>query len=93
MWWATEPYHAVVYFAPETRDVCTAIGLKGFWMGYFAGRAAPMGPVTPAVVHATFFNFAPGMVARAIPDAWAIAAPEAEKNTDSRPASSGSHLR
>jgi hypothetical protein len=76
MWWATEPYHAVVYFAPETRDACTAIGLKGFWMGYFAGRAAPMGPVPPAVVQATFFNFAPAMVARAIPDAWALAAPE-----------------
>jgi hypothetical protein len=75
MWWATEPYHAVVYFAPETREAYTAIGLKGFWMGYFASRAAPMGPVPPAVVQATFYNFAPGMVARAIPDAWARVAP------------------
>ncbi len=75
MWWATEPYHAVVYFAPETREACTAIGLKGFWMGYFAGRAAPMGPVPPTVVQATFFNFAPAMVARAIPDAWTRATP------------------
>jgi len=76
MWRITEPYHAVVYITPETRDACTAIGLEGFWMGYFASRAAPMGPVPPAVVQATFYNFAPGMVARAIPDAWALAAPE-----------------
>ena len=41
MWRITEPYHAVVYFTPETRDACAAIGLKGFWMGYFASRAAP----------------------------------------------------
>ncbi len=44
-------------------------------MGYFAGRAAPMGPVMPAVVHATFFNFAPSMTARALPDAWTLADP------------------
>jgi hypothetical protein len=75
MWRATEPYHAVVYFAPETREAYGAIGLKGFWMGYFASRAAPMGSVPPAVVQATFYNFAPGMVARAIPDAWTRAAP------------------
>ena len=30
MWWATEPYHAVVYFAPEAREADTGIGLKGF---------------------------------------------------------------
>jgi hypothetical protein len=76
MWWATEPCHAVVYFARETSEAYTAIGLKGFWMGYFASRAAPMGPVPPAVVQATFYNFAPGMVGRAIPDAWARATPE-----------------
>ena len=75
MWWATEPCHAAVYFAPEAREAYTAIGLKGFWMGYFASRAAPMGPVPAGVVQATFYNFAPGMVARAIPDAWARAAP------------------
>ena len=75
LWWATEPCHAAVYFAPEAREAYTAIGLKGFWMGYFASRAAPMGPVPAAVVQATFYNFAPGMVARAIPDAWARAAP------------------
>jgi len=45
-------------------------------MGYFAGRAAPMGAVPSAVVEATFYNFAPCMVSRAIPDAWGFATPE-----------------
>lgn len=39
-------------------------------MGYFASRAAPMGEVSAAVVGATFYNFHPSMVQRAIPDAW-----------------------
>jgi hypothetical protein len=75
LWSALEPYHAVVYFAPEVIDAMKALGLKGFWMGYFAGRAAPMGPVPAPVVTATFFNFHPTMVARAIPDAWSYASP------------------
>ncbi len=76
LWLAIEPVHAVVYFDEGCRDSMADVGLRGFWMGYFAGRAAPLGPVGPDVVAATFFNFEPGMVARAIPDAWAIAAPE-----------------
>lgn len=75
LWWALEPYHAVVYFAPDAKSTYEAIGLKGFWMGYFASRAAPLGPVPAAVVTATFFNFHPAMVARAIPDAWQLATP------------------
>ncbi len=76
-WWlALEPVHAVVYFDEGCRASMADLGLRGFWMGYFAGRAAPLGPVGPEVVAATFFNFAPGMVARALPDAWAIAGPD-----------------
>lgn len=91
MWRATEPYHAIVYFAPEVRDALAGVGLKGFWMGYFAGRAAPLGPVPAAVVQATFFNFAPAMVARAIPDAWALASPATI--TDARLAAIDTALR
>ena len=75
LWWALEPYHAVVYFAPDAKATYEAIGLKGFWMGYFASRAAPLGPTPAEVVTATFFNFHPAMVARAIPDAWRLADP------------------
>jgi hypothetical protein len=67
--------HAVTYFAPECEQAFKDVGLRGFWMGYFAGRAAPMGPVTAPVVSATFFNFHPAMVERAIPDAWTFASP------------------
>lgn len=75
LWWALEPYHAVVYFAPDAKATYEAIGLKGFWMGYFASRAAPLGPVPAEVVTAAFFNFHPTMVARALPDAWQLATP------------------
>src|SRR5436305_3229633 len=73
MWRALEPYHGVTYFTEESRETFKDVGLRGFWMGYFAGRAAPMGPVGPGVVTATFFGFRHGMVARALPDAWTFA--------------------
>ncbi|ETX02463.1 MAG: hypothetical protein ETSY1_03450 [Candidatus Entotheonella factor] len=66
----------MVYFAPDAKATYEAIGLKGFWMGYFASRAAPLGPVPAEVVTATFFNFHPAMVTRAIPDAWQLATPD-----------------
>jgi hypothetical protein len=75
-WKVLEPYHALVYFAPEAREAYKEIGLKGFWMGYFASRAAALGQVSPEVVAATFYNFHPRMVSRAIPDAWKFATPE-----------------
>ena len=43
---------------------------------YFAGRAAPLGPVGAGVVTASFFNFAPSFVARAIPGVWELITPE-----------------
>jgi hypothetical protein len=76
MWTVYEPVHAITYFAPEARQSYEDAGLRGYWRGYFAGRAAPLGPVNAAPVTATFFNFAPGMVSRALPDVWQRAAPE-----------------
>jgi hypothetical protein len=76
LWRVFEPYHAITYFSPETTAAFKAAGLKGFWMGYFAGRSAPMGAVGPGLVTATFYNFAPKMVSRAIPDAWNYATPQ-----------------
>jgi hypothetical protein len=75
MWRVFDTLHAVTYFAPEADEEFRASGLKGFWMGYFAGRSAPMGAVEPAVATATFYNFAPKMAARALPDAWGFASP------------------
>ena len=76
MWQLLEPVHAVVYFAPETRAAYAEAGLKGGWMGYFASRSAAMGAVPPEMVIATFYNFHPKMVRRAIPDAWTFSMPE-----------------
>ncbi|MGW2600268.1 SCO6745 family protein [Streptomyces klenkii] len=78
---AVEPLHAVVYFAPEPAAAARALGLPSWWMGYFAGRVAPLGPLGPAPVAAMFHVFAPAMVARSLPDAWAYASPEAVLET------------
>jgi hypothetical protein len=71
-----EPLHSHVYFAPETDERLTAIGIRPGRMVYFAGRAAAMGAVGPGVVTATFSNFAPSLVARHVPRAWTLADPE-----------------
>jgi len=76
--WATlETLHDVTYFAPQVRSAGIAMGLRGYWMTYFAWRAAPLGPVPAAPVVAMFAGFHPGTVARALPDAWSRATPEA----------------
>jgi hypothetical protein len=76
MWQTLEPVHAVVYFAPEARDAYARAGLKGGWMGYFASRSAAFGAAPEELVIATFYNFHPDMVRRAIPDAWTFSTPE-----------------
>ena len=75
-WQALEVVHILSYFAPETRQATDALGLKGYWMGYFGCRAAPLGAVSAATVTATFHNFHPAMVERAVPDVWTYATPE-----------------
>lgn len=77
LWRLLEPIHGVLYFSPEAKARFEDIGLKGYWMGYFASRSAPMGPVGPEVVLATFYVFHESLVFRALPDAWRLASPEA----------------
>jgi hypothetical protein len=77
MWSLYEPVHVVTYFAPQPREAYEAAGLRGYWRGYFAGRSAPLGAVGAGAVVATFYGFAPQMVARALPDVWSRATPEA----------------
>jgi hypothetical protein len=72
-----EPIHLVTYFADEPTDALMALGLRNYWDGYFAGRAAPLGLVPAAVVHAVFYNFADGEAARHIPRVWRTVTPEA----------------
>ena len=72
-----EPIHLVTYFSDEPTDALMALGLRNYWDGYFAGRAAPLGRVPAEVVDAVFYNFADGEVARHIPRVWDKATPEA----------------
>jgi hypothetical protein len=76
MWRLYEPIHAITYFAPETKAATDALGLRGGWMSYFGCRAAPLGAASAALVTATFYNFHPAMVARAVPDVWGYATPD-----------------
>jgi hypothetical protein len=73
-----DPIHLVAYQADEPNDALQALGLRNnYWDGYFAGRAAPLGLAPAEVVHAVFYNFADGEVARHIPRVWDITTPEA----------------
>lgn len=77
LWTLLEPIHAVTYFSPEPLGALKEAGYRGFWMGYFAGRGAPLGAASAELVHALFYNFTLEHVARALPDAWSFAPPAA----------------
>ena len=72
-----EPVALVTFFADEPTDELMALGLRNVWDCYFAGRAAPLGRVSAEVVHAIFYNFADGEVARHIPRVWDTVTPDA----------------
>jgi hypothetical protein len=73
-----EPIGVIPYSADEPNQAMFALGFTNYWDTYFAGRAAPLGSTVPAgVVHALFYNFAPGEVARHIPRVWSTTTPEA----------------
>jgi helix-turn-helix protein len=75
MWTLFEPVHVISYFASPAKGAFEQAGLRGFWRGYFAGRAAPIGQVGAAPVIAAFFSFAPAMVTRALPAVWDLISP------------------
>jgi hypothetical protein len=74
-WQTLEPYHGAVYFSPEAHAAYAALGVAS-GPGYFASRAAALGPVAPEVVIAAFYNFSPKAVRAALPAAWRTAPPE-----------------
>src|SRR3954464_3182185 len=73
----TEPISLVNFFSPEPNDSMASLGFRTYWDGYFAGRSAPLGRGPAEVVHAAFYNFAEGEVARHIPKVWGTTTPEA----------------
>ncbi len=90
-WRTMEPIHGLIYFAPEAGEAYETLGLPGGQGGYFASRAAAMGPVPAEVVVSTFFNFYPPFVRQTIPAAWSIAS--AEQIQTARMAAAGKALR
>ncbi|MGI0151807.1 MAG: SCO6745 family protein, partial [Thermoplasmata archaeon] len=74
MWRTLEPYHGIVYFTPHAAAQYARLGIEGR-DGYFASRAAALGPVSAEIVISTFYNFHPGLVRHAIPKVWSVASP------------------
>jgi hypothetical protein len=70
-----EPIHGMIYFTPHRRDAYAGIGITDEQMGYFASRSAAMGQVPAETVVATFFNFNPVIIHKALPSAWDITTP------------------
>ncbi|MFD4638579.1 hypothetical protein ACFWN2_14780 [Lentzea sp. NPDC058436] len=70
-----EAVHGMIYFAPEADSRYASVGLDRPG-GYFASRAAALGPVGAEVVIATFYNFNPDLVRARIPQAWEKVTPQ-----------------
>src|SRR6266700_2799771 len=67
---------ATVTFSEVPNEAFLALGMRNYWDGYFAGRAAPLRLAPAWVVHAVFYNFADGEVARHIPWVWGKTTPQ-----------------
>jgi hypothetical protein len=74
---ALDRLHSTIYFASESSERFSQLGMEHQRMQYFASRSAPMGAVGAKVVAATFYNFNPALIAKSIPAAWGIASPAA----------------
>lgn len=74
-WRTLEPYHGAVYFSPEAASRYGELGVDAR-TGYFASRSAALGAAPADLVVATFYNFNPQLVRRAVPAAWEVAAPQ-----------------
>lgn len=69
-----EPFHGIVYFAPEAAEAYATLGVTGA-AGYFASRSAALGAVPSQVIAATFFNFNPDLVTSSMAGVWDHADP------------------
>ncbi len=76
-WRSLEAVHGMIYFTPEAPPRYAAVGITSGRTGYFASRSAAMGAVGAEVVVATFYNFHPALVRRAMHDVWTVTTPSA----------------
>lgn len=77
--------HAFVYFRPESGLNFAALGYTGL-DSYFASRSAPLGAVGAEAVVATFYNFNPEPIRKAVPTVWSTASPAEVLDTRMRSA-------
>lgn len=70
----------MIYFSPDAAPAYAAVGITHNRAGYFASRVSAMGAVPAEVVIATFYNFHPGLVRRAMDGVWQRTTPEAMVN-------------
>ena len=84
MYELVEPIGVVNFQADEPNEAMRDLGFTNYWDGYFAGRSAPLGKVPAEVVHALFYNFADGEVARHVPRVWEKVTPEEARSARER---------
>ncbi|MET8450103.1 hypothetical protein [Streptomyces sp. NPDC005209] len=89
-WRRLEPVHGMIYFAPEARRRYADLGLSGR-AGYFASRSAAFGRASAELVIATFYNFNPDMVRKAVHGVWDATTPQ--QVLDARNAAASEALR
>jgi hypothetical protein len=70
-----EPIATVAYSEVPSKAF-VALGMRDYLDAYFACRAAPLGRAPAEVVHAVFYSFTDGEVARHIPWVWGKTTPE-----------------
>ena len=74
-WGSLETLHVLAFFAPQVQQAYDGFDVPVTRSGYFAARASAFGAADPALVVATFYVFAPDLVARAVPAVWAAGTP------------------
>ncbi|MFF5447724.1 hypothetical protein [Streptomyces sp. NPDC012888] len=72
---AINPFHAVVYFSPDTVTTYRSLGLTDRTAANLASRAAALGAVGPGTVAATFYNYRYDLIAARFPAVWDVATP------------------
>jgi len=76
-WRSFETVHGMIYFTPDAAEHYAAAGVGHHRTAYFASRSAPMGAVPSEVTIATFYNFSPALVRKAMDGVWQHTTPEA----------------
>jgi hypothetical protein len=75
-WRNLEAVHGMIYFTPDAPPEYASAGVTHHRSAYFGSRVAAMGAVPAGVVIATFFNFHPALVRRAMDGLWERTTPQ-----------------